>query len=114
MLTNRITKILAKYSILKPYNYVALPGVSTAEPIRALTYIIEDTNINDKELYLLSQDMSKVYDSIYILLLVKAMQRIKISEHTINLISNIFTNRTNLIITNFENIESYRVHDGIN
>ena len=105
--------MLAKYDILSPYNYVALPRTSTAEPIHILTHIIEDANINNKELWLLSQDMSKAYDSIHIPLLMKAMQRIKIPEPIINLLSNIFAGRTNQVITNFGNTQSYQVHDGV-
>ena len=113
ILTNRVTKVLAKYSVLNPYNHVALLGTSTAEPIYILTHIIEDANVNNKELWLLSQDMSKAYDSIYIPLLIKAMQRIKLPELITNLIGNIFANKTNQIITNFDNTESYWVYDRV-
>ena len=41
------------------------------------------------------------------------MQRIKLPEPITNLIVNIFANRTNQIITNFGNTESYQVHDGV-
>ena len=57
--------------------------------------------------------MSKAYDSIHIPLLMKAMQRIKIPEPIINLLSNIFAGRTNQVITNFGNTQSYQVHDGV-
>ena len=54
ILINKTTKVLVKYDILSPYNYITLPRTSTAEPIHILTYIIEDANINNKELWLLS------------------------------------------------------------
>ncbi|CAG8787238.1 295_t:CDS:1, partial [Cetraspora pellucida] len=45
----------------------------------------------NKELWLLSQDMSKAYNTIHIPLLKKALKRINIPEAMTDLITNIFT-----------------------
>ena len=62
---------------------------------------------------MLSQDMSKAYDSVHLPLLRLPLLRIHIPEQITNLIINLFTNRTNKIITNLRLTDLYTVHDGI-
>jgi hypothetical protein len=57
--------------------------------------------------------MSKAYDSVHIPLLELAMNRIKIPSQVTQLITNIFENRTNTVITPFGPTSPYQVHDGI-
>src|SRR5690242_13782845 len=64
LITNRLNYIFTQYPILSPYNYIALPGNSISIPIHILNNIIEDANCNSKDLWLISQDMSKAYDSV--------------------------------------------------
>ena len=42
MITKRLTEILARNSVLSPYNFAALPHQSTLQPIQHLTNIMED------------------------------------------------------------------------
>src|SRR5205085_7058435 len=72
IITNCLTPILAKYNILNPNNHVALPNTSMQDPIHILTHILEDAQTYNKEIWLLSQDMSKAYDTVNIELLAKA------------------------------------------
>src|SRR6185312_12709104 len=113
ILTNRISKVLLRYQILSPMNNTALPFQSTQRPISELTSIIKHANHNKKELWLLLQDMSKAFDSIHIPTLKKALQRIKIPETIINILTFILHNRTNRIITDFGLTTPYDVEDGI-
>ena len=57
--------------------------------------------------------MSKAYDTVHIPLLKLALQQIKIPSKIINLIINIFTDRTNKVILNSSYTESYSVQNGI-
>jgi hypothetical protein len=57
--------------------------------------------------------MSKAYDTIHIPLLKKALKRLNIPEAMTDLIINIFTDRSNYVITNLDLTESYEVEDGI-
>jgi len=57
--------------------------------------------------------MSKAYDSVHIPRLVQAMHRIKIPNHITQLITNIFDNRSNHVITPFGPTDNYPVQDGI-
>src|SRR4051794_37806103 len=50
IINNRLSKILAKYNILKGNNFAALPGRSTEDPIKIMNMIIEDAVENNKEL----------------------------------------------------------------
>ena len=100
--------------ILSPLNYVALPGNSTSTPIHILNNIIEDSYCNNKELWLLSQDMSKAYNSVNIHLLQKALERIQLLPQLTQIILDLLLDRSNKIITNFGLTQSYTVKNGIN
>ena len=74
IITNRLSNIISKFPILDPHNYVAVQGASTTIPITSFAHIIEDAQINNRELWALSQDMSKAYDTVHIPLLKLALQ----------------------------------------
>ena len=113
ILTNRLNDTLSSYNILNPHNYVALPGNSTNSPIHILNNFIEDANCNQKEIWILSQDISKAYDSVNLNLLKKALYRLNMPSQLINIIINLLTDRSNRVITNFGLTKSYEVQDGI-
>ena len=93
LLTNRLNNIFTKYEILSPYNYIALPGNSTAIPIYILNNIIEDASCNFKKLWLISQDMSKAYDSVNLDLFKKALNHISMPSKLVDILINLLTNR---------------------
>ena len=99
--------------ILSPLNYIALPGNSTSTPIHILNNIIEDSYYNNKELWLLSQDMSKAYDSVNTNLLQKSLKRIQLPPQLIQIILNLLSDCSNKVITNFGLTQSYSVRNGI-
>ena len=99
--------------MLNAHNYVALPGNSTNNPIHILNTFLEDAKSTDKEIWVLSQDMSKAYDSVNINLLTKALQRLNMPYQLVNILTNLLHNRTNQIITNLGLTLSYNVQDGI-
>ena len=113
LLTNRLNYIFTKYPILSPYNYIALPGNCTAIPIHILNNIIEEASCNSKELWLLSQDMSKAYDSVNIDLFKLSLQRINMPSKLIIILTNLLLNRHNKVITNLGLTNSYIVKNSI-
>ena len=113
LLNNRLSSIFSTHNILSPFNYVALPGNSTSTPIHILNNIIEDASCNSKQLWLLSQDMSKAYDSVNLELLQKSLHRIKMPQQLITTIANLLSDRTNQVITNFGLTNHYSVKNGI-
>ena len=113
MLTNRLNLIFTKYQILSPYNYIALSGNSTSISIHILNNIIEEAACNSKELWLLSQDMSKAYDSVNLELFKRSLHRINMPTQLIDILSNLLINRKNRVITNFGLTDSYSIKNGI-
>ncbi|CAG8788852.1 12784_t:CDS:1, partial [Cetraspora pellucida] len=59
-------------------NHVAISNTSTQTPIATISHILEDAQVQNKELWFLSQDMSKAYNTNHISLFKKALQRIQI------------------------------------
>jgi hypothetical protein len=76
-----------------------LPGNSTFEPIRILNKIIQDANENERELWIVSLDMSKAYDRVNVFMLEKAMLRLKLPKSFVNIIKSLFLGRKNQVFT---------------
>ena len=66
IINNRLTTVIRRHEILSPLNFAGFPFQSTMQPIANLTHIIEDTTTNNRELWALSQDMSKAFNSVHI------------------------------------------------
>ena len=94
ILTNRLSKILVLHDyILGENNFAALPGKSTIEPIHIINNVLEKAREQNKELWILLQDMSKAYDLVNRERLWDAMKRIKLPKKFINIIKNSLINR---------------------
>ena len=113
ILTNRLSQVLTNHQILNPHNYVALPGNSTNNLIHILNNFLEDAKCTKKHIWILSQDMSKAYDSVNIQLLMKALKRLNKPNQLVNILINLLSNWSNQIITNLGLTPSYEVQDGI-
>ena len=113
MLNRRFTKILVEKKVLKGNQFAGLPLQSTFEPIRILNEIIQDATENNKELWILSQDLAKAYDRVNIYMLKKAMDRLKIPQTFTKLILNLFNNRKNQVLTAVGTTDPYDVLIGI-
>ncbi|GBB84200.1 hypothetical protein RclHR1_10820006 [Rhizophagus clarus] len=62
-------KWIATHNILKGGNFAGLPGGTCRNPIIILESIIHDTNHNNSPLWILSQDISKAFDSVNLTML---------------------------------------------
>jgi hypothetical protein len=113
ILTNRLSSVFSTHPILSPFNYVALPNNSTSIPIHILNNLIEDASCNHKDIWLLSQDMSKAYDSVNFTLFKHALSCLSLPLSTINILSDLLTDHHNQVITNLGLTSSYSVHNGI-
>src|SRR6266496_70843 len=99
ILTERLSSILLEHNILCKENYCGLKGDSTNTPIHLINNICEDAKANDKELWMLTQDISKVFDSISIHGLTKALDRLSVPNNIVRFILSLFTNRYINILT---------------
>src|SRR6266498_2144717 len=112
-INNRLSKILASHNVLQGANFAGLPGGSCADPIQILNSIILHSHSSKSPLWILSQDISKAFDSIDLSMLNLAMTRLKIPLACRRLILNLFTNHTNKILTCYGQTSSYKVLVGI-
>src|SRR3954454_1079399 len=113
IMTNRLASILSAHNILKGNNYAGLSGGSCHTPIHVLESIIHDSNTHDKPLFIFLQDISKAFNSIDINMLELAMRRLRIPQGFIKLTLNLFTNRSNRVITANGLLDLYKVKIGI-
>ncbi|GET59783.1 reverse transcriptase family protein [Rhizophagus irregularis DAOM 181602=DAOM 197198] len=81
VVTNRLSNILADNKILQGGNFAGLPGGSTDVPIKMLDAIIHQQkhdSTDDQELWIISQDISKAFDSMDLNMLKLALDRLHI------------------------------------
>src|SRR5215213_514058 len=113
IMNNRLAAILHRHNILKGNNYAGLPGGSCHTPVHVLESILFDAKSNNKPLYIFLQDISKAFDSINTNMLKLAMNRLKIPPIFTQLVINLFTNRSNRVITANGLSSPYKVQIGI-
>src|SRR3954466_1993469 len=99
IITNRLSRILANNNILRGGNFAGLPGGSTEPPIKIVNMLLEDAIENNKEIWILLQDLSKAYDRVDLSFLRLALNRIKVPKMASNLIINLFTSKKNAVFT---------------
>ncbi|GBC29356.2 RNA-directed DNA polymerase from mobile element jockey-like [Rhizophagus irregularis DAOM 181602=DAOM 197198] len=116
VITNRLSNILADGKILQGGNFAGLPGGSTDVPIKMLDAIIHQQkhdSTDDQELWIVSQDISKAFDSMDLNMLKLALDRLHIPALLVRFILNLFTRRNNKVITCHGDTAAYRVRVGI-
>src|SRR5204863_7582253 len=94
-------------------NFAGLPGGSCSALIQTLESLLHDARRNRKELWILSQDISKAFDSINLQMLELAMDRLKIPSLCQQFVIGLFTNRSNRVITPFGLTDPYYIKIGI-
>ncbi|CAB4413040.1 unnamed protein product [Rhizophagus irregularis] len=80
VVTNRLSRLLADNKILQGGNFAGLPGRSTDVPIKMLDAIIHQhkyDSSDDQELWIVSQDISKAFDSMDLNMLKLALERLQ-------------------------------------
>src|SRR3954454_23107923 len=113
IMNKRLGSILAANNILKGNNYAGLPGSNCSTPIAILESILPDAKSHNKPLFIFLQDISKAFDSMDIRMLQLAMQRLKIPTGFIKLVSTLFTDRYNTVITAYGHSAPYKTEIGI-
>ncbi|GET54760.1 RNA-directed DNA polymerase from mobile element jockey-like [Rhizophagus irregularis DAOM 181602=DAOM 197198] len=92
---NRLSTIMASHDVLK--------GES----------IIHDADINKNPLWILSQDISKAFDSVDLTMLRFALERIRLPASAVKFILSLFMKRINRVLTAHGSTPAYRVRIGI-
>ncbi|CAB5191587.1 unnamed protein product [Rhizophagus irregularis] len=95
------------------FNYNMANGPSTSTPIQIINNLIEDAKTNNKQLWIMFQDISKAFDSISTTGLKIALQRLSLPNRLIDLVIRIFTNRNAQILTAFGPTPSFTASDGV-
>ena len=90
-----------------------MKDTNTTIPIHTINNITEHAREYKKELWLIFQDIQKAYNLVGWTSIKMALQRIKINEKFIQLLSRIHNERYNNIMTEFGPSPIYKVEDGL-
>ncbi|GET52208.1 RNA-directed DNA polymerase from mobile element jockey-like [Rhizophagus irregularis DAOM 181602=DAOM 197198] len=110
---NRLAPLLASHHVLQGGNFAGLPGGSCRDPIITLESIIHDSVVTKQPLWILSQDISKAFDSVDLSMLRFALQRLRLPQNAIQFLLSLFMSRSNRVITAHGPTPPYRVKIGI-
>ena len=113
MLQVRLDKVISENKILKGANFAGLSGESTSTPIHIMNNLIEEALERKKELWVTFQDMKKAFDSVSMVSLKKALERIKIPTIINDIIMELYEDRQLSVITEYGNTEFIKAGDGI-
>ncbi|CAB4437106.1 unnamed protein product [Rhizophagus irregularis] len=115
IINNRLSNILSTHCVLQGNNFAGLPGSSVNIPINVLDGIIKSHRLSQssQELWILSQDISKAFDSINLRMLYLAFDRLRFPKNLSKFIISLFTNRKNRIFTPYGLTSPYNVLIGI-
>ncbi|GBC09103.1 hypothetical protein RclHR1_08600001 [Rhizophagus clarus] len=104
---------VATHNVLSGGNFARLPDGTYRDPIITLESIIHDANYNNSPLWILSQDISKAFDSVNLIMLKFALEHIRLPASAIMLILSLFMNRLNQVFTAHGDTSSYWVRISI-
>ncbi|EXX52053.1 hypothetical protein RirG_256390 [Rhizophagus irregularis DAOM 197198w] len=113
MITNRLSSVLKQCNVLQGYNCCGLSGECTSEPIHLVNNFIEDARENSKELWVLTQDMKKAFDSVGLEVLKRAMLRIDIPASLVEWIIALFKHRHLKVATAYGLSDGFTGNDRI-
>jgi len=113
ILNNRIGSIILNHNILSNFNFAGLKNQSTMEPISIIQSEMETAANLNKQLWAVSFDISKAYDSVNLTSLEAAMARIKLPSQLTHLILDLLHNREIKIITHYNLTNFLKVNNGL-
>ncbi|CAB4434828.1 unnamed protein product [Rhizophagus irregularis] len=115
IITDCLSQVIIAHHVLTGDNFAGLPGSSVNTPINVLDGIMKSHRISQipQELWILSQDISKAFDSIDLSMLRLCFDRLKFPSNLSNFIISLFTSRKNRILTLFGRTELYDLLIGI-
>ncbi|KAG9291416.1 hypothetical protein G9A89_021834 [Geosiphon pyriformis] len=110
---NKISFACSKFDVLRDNNFSVLKGTSTQSPISAVGSIIEDVLEKGHKLWLVFQNMHKVYNSVGWPYLEASLHHIKMYGKFIKFFGNIHNNHFNRVMTDFGLSDGYKVLDSL-
>ncbi|GBC33470.1 reverse transcriptase family protein [Rhizophagus irregularis DAOM 181602=DAOM 197198] len=115
IVTDHLSRVMSQHQVLTGNNFAGLPGSSVNTPINILDGIMKSHRVLQlpQELWILSQDISKAFDSIDLHMLWLYFDHLKFSFNLSDFIVSLFTFRKNRILTPFGKTESYDLLIGI-
>ncbi|KAG9306308.1 hypothetical protein G9A89_018191 [Geosiphon pyriformis] len=113
ILSDQIFFTCSKFGVLCGDNFSVLKDTSTQVLVFAVGSVVEDAFEKNKKLWLVLQNMCKVYDSVSWHYLKTSLWHIKMCNRFIKFFGSIYKDKINRVITNFGLSNSYKVHDDL-
>lgn len=99
ILTGRLSCILEDHHVLKGYNFGASKGVQALDAVHLLQTCIEDANLKDKNIEVLSLDIRRAFDSVPFSSMERSLRRLRIPDSYVKMVMRLLEDRQVSIIT---------------
>ncbi|KAG9303862.1 hypothetical protein G9A89_005772 [Geosiphon pyriformis] len=113
ILLDKISLACSSYDVLCNDNFLVLKGTTTQSPIFAVGSVIKDALKKNQELWLVLQNMWKVYDLVGWKHLERSLVKIKMCSKFVHFFGSIHKDQTNHVMTDFGLTNDYQVFDDV-
>src|SRR5581483_808520 len=113
IITKRMDTVITANKIIQENNWAGTSGGTTTKPRIILQNMIEDAQVNKKEMWILLQDTKKAFDSVGKKALEITLERIGSPSKLTKIILEMRENRSADVITKYGITQEYKIKDGL-
>lgn len=113
ILAHRIHAAIKRHNILKGWNFGFMAGRSTADAVKILQLVIEDSKVHHKPLVVMFLDIRKAYDSVHPMSIMSSLRQLNFDKNYWDVLKSTFNNRKMRVLTQAGSTEFFHPTTGL-